>query len=192
MEENMKTKKFKKIVALLMIAVFASTLMFEGAGKITVDAKTKTVKTSTQRAKYKNAPAVKTGTTKVKFKKNSSFVKFTAKKTKTYKITFSKAYDTKDSSRSINGGIHVYKEVGNDSSKYLQSQKLKTYGGKADYFQIANSKFLSNWKNYGKKAFYYKSSRTVTIKLNAGETIYIDAFFAGTKSGKPGFTIKIK
>ncbi|MBP3234827.1 MAG: hypothetical protein J6M65_10440 [Eubacterium sp.] len=186
----MKTKKFKKIVALLMIAVFASTLMFEGAGKITVDAKTKTVKTSTQRAKYKNAPAVKTGTTKVKFKKNSSFVKFTAKKTKTYKITFSKAYDTKDSSSSVNGGFHISKEKGNQS--YLENQTLKTYGGKTAHFQIANKRFLKYWKNSGKKSAYYKTSRTVTIKLNAGETIYIDAFFAGTKSGKPGYTIKIK
>ncbi|SNU05036.1 hypothetical protein SAMN06297422_102149 [Lachnospiraceae bacterium] len=184
----MKLNSLKKALAIVMV-LCTFFVMFEGVGKVNVEAKTKKVTTSVLEKKFNKAPAVKKGTTKVTMKKQHSYVKFTAPATKTYKITFSNVYDPADSSKKINGYFTVRKL---NYGKYVWAEKVKTYGGKTTSIQVANSAFLANWTAYGDKVNHYKTSRTATIKLKKGETIWMEGYFAGISTKKSAYTLKIK
>lgn len=187
-------KLFKKcIVALLVIAsVFCVAPMFNN----TVEAATKKVSTKYDYEKlknqknYKKIPEVKKGKTIVTMKKQDSYVKFTAKKTAKYNIKISNV--KKPNASLVNGYISFYKlKTTSSGYKYFDRQKVKTYGGKTYSLELANKNFLKGWKNSGKKIYYYKSDRTATIKLKKGESIYFGGYFAGGKSNKTTYTVKI-
>ena len=63
----MKLNSLKKALAIVMV-LCTFFVMFEGVGKVNVEAKTKKVTTSVLEKKFNKAPAVKKGTTKVTMK----------------------------------------------------------------------------------------------------------------------------
>ncbi len=185
----------KCIVALLVVtSVFCVAPMFnntvEAASTKKVSTKYNYSKLSNQK-NYDKIPSVKKGKTIVTMKKSNAYVKFTATKTKNYKIKISNV--KKPSAKSVNGYISFY--TLNTSSygyKSLKSKKVKTYGGKTDTLKLANKNFLNGWKNYGKKKTWYKKDRTAEVKLKKGQSIYFGGYFAGSSSEKATYTVEIK
>ena len=175
----------KCIVALLVVtSVFCVAPMFNN----TVEAATKKVSTNYNADKLRNVkninkiPSVKKGKTKVTLKKQGSYVKFTANKTKKYTFTFS---NVKKGSGYVCGHVSI-NDLKGTYVKYFSSKKIKTYGGKTYALRLANRD-----DNYGTKVYRYKKSRSTTIKLKKGQTVYIYGSFAGS-GNKASFDLKIK
>ena len=141
----------------------------------------------------KKAPKIKKGKTIVTNKGNQSktyVVKFTAPKTKTYKISLSNVRNSKDKD-GINGHFYISKlnEYG-----YYNHLKLKTNGGKSSIFQIGDKQWCSSWGHPEKKKVDgYYANRYINVKLKKGETIYISTFFVTDKdAGNTKYDINIK
>jgi thiamine pyrophosphokinase len=79
-------KIMKRFTALALALVIALSVMVVANPS---DAEAASTKKVTAVTNYKKAPAIKTGTTKVTYKKSKGYVKFTAPKKGTYVITFS-------------------------------------------------------------------------------------------------------
>lgn len=183
----MRKSRHTRVAAVLIAIVFAMAIVPTYAYARTVKTKVfytaPTVSQFTQQVK-----AVKKGTNKVKFSANDGYVKFTATKTKTYTFIFSNAkpeYET--------FATGIIKKL---SGAALIDIKVKTTEGKRVYLPICDATTYKNCKAIGLNSFVnqdgkrykYVPKRSAKMKLNKGQTIYLD--ISGTKSGS--LTLKIK
>lgn len=186
----MKLLKKSLVVFLVIASIFCVSPIFNNS----VEAATKVKKVSTNynedklknQKNYKKIPAIKKGTTKVTMKKQYSYVKFTAPKKATYKIKFSGVKKT--DARYVCGHINISKLKTNKTTgkKYFVTKNVRTNGGRSYAVRLANKS-----DTYGEKVYRYLKSRTVTIDMKKGETIYIDGYFAGGTTNKTTYTVKI-
>ena len=166
---EMKKRKFTKVFALLLAMVMVLALPVEASAAAKVTAVTKETK----------AKAVKKGKTVVTLpkatKKSStySYVKFKAPATKTYKITLGNLRKSGRSSASDILAAHssLYK---NDYYG-LDRVTIKLNKKKTDVMYICSAYSWSISKRYTKKitASTFLPSRTASVKLKKGETLYI-------------------
>ncbi|MBP3873592.1 MAG: hypothetical protein J6E32_07725 [Lachnospiraceae bacterium] len=172
----------KKIVRkLIIMAAIAVTL----AGLSAVSASAKTVKlkgaaftTSTAAADIVATP-VGTGTMTVKVpKKTSGYLRFTAPATKAYSFTVSNI----KAGRFCCGYFYVMTMYGTNNS-YIGQEKIATQGGEATGLFVSTKKSKG-----GSAATRYRKSRTGTIALQAGQTVYI--YFSMTRKCTLKFKIK--
>lgn len=183
-------KTSKKIIGTaLSIAVAAS---LAGPFVIPVNAATRTV--STKATKIQKAPAVKKGRSVVKIKKNFSFIRFKAPKTKTYRFTFSNLNALRKADRrrnSANGSVYL------GFAKYgiAIAKPVKTNYGTASYLEFASKNFCKSFYRHiarKKKPTEYFTSRYAKIKLYKGQTVYVYHFFAGVKNSNVSYNLTIK
>ena len=172
----------KKIVRkLIIMAAIAVTL----AGLSAVSASAKTVKlkgaaftTSTAAADIVATP-VGTGTMTVKVpKKTSGYLRFTAPATKAYSFTVSNI----KAGRFCCGYFYVMTMYGTNNS-YIGQEKIATQGGEATGLMVATKK-----SKVGNAENRFLKSRTGTIALQAGQTVYI--YFSMTRKCTLKFKIK--
>ena len=129
------------------------------------------------------APAITTGTTTVKVPKKRGWVKFTAPESKTYTFTLSGA--TTKGSKSV---------IGVQMSKMTRTKfsilKLKTTEGKRTYLVLSDvataKKYTKARLIYNKLKHRYLATRTVTVKLDAGESVYLSLAAANSKGAVAG------
>ena len=175
----------KKIVRkLIIMAAIAVTL----AGLSAVSASAKTVKlkgasfTTTAAVADAVATPVGKGTMTVKVpKKTSGYLRFTAPATKAYSFTVSNIR----AGRYCCGYFYVMTMYGKDNS-YIGQEKVATQGGEATGLFVATKK--SKKSKYVSAATRYLKSRTGTIALQAGQTVYI--YFSMTRKCTLKFKIK--
>jgi hypothetical protein len=168
----------KRITALALALVIALSVMVVANPS---DAEAASTKKVTAVTNYKKAPAIKTGTTKVTYKKKEGYVKFTASKKGTYVITFSGLATVPATKEDITYGFSdIYKK---NSYGYLESVKVKTNKNKKTWSLYLTTKFC--WNNFDKEDGYGASnslySRTATLTLKKGETIYIYNYATSAK-----------
>ena len=166
---EMKKRKFTKVFALLLAMVMVLALPVEASAAAKVTAVTKETK----------AKAVKKGKTVVTLpkatKKSStySYVKFKAPATKTYKITLGNLRKRGRSSASDILATHssLYK----NGYYGLDRVTIKLNKKKTDVMYICSAYSWSISKSYTKKitANTFLPSRTASVKLKKGETLYI-------------------
>ena len=175
----------KKILALVLAAAICAVTVFSGVNTIDAQAATKKVTTSGKfkSAVPKKAPTVKKGTTVVTLKKAAGFVKFKAPSTKSYKFTFSKLSGPNGFTSSFTSFLGA-----NENGK-LTFVPVKTYGGKNTALFLSSKKVSTQLTN-AKKKDYFLTSRTATVKLKKGQTVYIYTEATGGK--KTTYTLKIK
>lgn len=171
----------KKVLSfLLVLAVVVSV-----ASPVKVEAATRK---ATAASKATKATTVKTGTTIVTVKSSKDgYTKFKAPKAGTYVITISDVKG-KSSNNIINGGISL-----NEMSEYglIGYPKLKTEGGKTDYFKVASKK-SAKYSTSGKKVDRYLSKRTITVKLKKGQVVYMWNYFANFDTKNTTYKLNIK
>ncbi len=158
----------------------------------TITAQAKKVRTVTTKAvKWQKAPAVRSGKTKVRIKKSNAYIKFTAKKAKTYRFTFSSVQPTR---KSVGTCGYVAFWIGRN--QYTDAPGLvnvKTKGGKTSFLKLANSHFLRYFSQSSiPKVNRYYTSRTGSLALAKGETVYLSAFFAGVTNSNISYNLTIK
>jgi hypothetical protein len=162
----------KKLTALALALVIALSVIVVANPSDTQAASTKEVTAATN---CKKAPAIKTGTTKVTYKQSKGYVKFTAPKKGTYVITFS-GLATKPVPASGRDICYSYCNIGKKIlGSYLDPIKVKTNKNKKTDVLWVTTKYCWNDSNkaegYGVDNYLY--SRTATLSLKKGETIYI-------------------
>lgn len=164
--EVIMKKLLRRSVALLMMLalILAATSTTFAAAK-TKTVKKKTFSTSTS-AINKKATKVKKGTTKLYIKKGQGYVKFKAPKTKTYKFTISKCTSKK---RNVSGYFYIMKPDSH-SPKYSFITQVKTKGGKTGTLWLSANGYKSTSSDTLTKPL---SSRTGSIKLKKGQTVYL-------------------
>lgn len=182
----MNTGTLKKVTAGFCAATLALTVFAPLGQPLQAQAKTVTTKaTNMQKAKK-----VKKGTTTVKVKKYSSYTKFKAPKTKTYKFTFSSIKALKKGTRKIFGGfVTCYK--GSPTSH--KSLKFKTAGGKTYTLYLCTKAYRDVNTRYGSStvsAYTPLPKRTAKVKLKKGTTVYFQNCFS--PSGGVSYKLKIK
>lgn len=181
----MKKNNFIKRALVALTLAVAVAVMVPAAGSVEAQAAAKKI---TGNKNWKKAPSVKVGTTTVTSKKaktnTAKWVKFTATKKGTYKFTVS-SFNPADQ---INCGTFTFYT---NPAKYETLRNLKTEGGRTDRFYIASKKFMQHYKP-GKtaKKDRYRSSRTVTINMTKGQTVYMRLYY--TTANKYTYSLKIK
>ena len=140
--------------------------------------------TSTISTVKKKAVTAKKGTQTVKLLGSGGFLKFKAPKTKTYTFT---GYGVKKPSGEYSsyGYFYLMTVSGSGSYKYLKINNVKTKGGKNTALYINSNKNSTS----GKKATRSLKSRSGSIKLKKGQTVYIYSWFT---SKKTSYKLKIK
>ena len=166
---------FKKLIVCVIMAVSMFSLSAPpamAAAKVTASSN-----------KIGKAKKVKIGTTYVTVKKSSAYdskdryLKFAAPKSGRYKITFSNIKSVPGKKKDFNCGSIAISKILYKTSKEPSSVKIKTKGG-STYFLYVCSKFM-NSLNKDKKIdkYSYLPSRTASISLKKGETIWIQMSF---------------
>lgn len=125
----------------------------------------------------KKALKVKRGTTKLKVK-TEGFIKFTASKSKKYSFKFSGlsgAYCAHTTAYTRTSG----------TSPYCSMKKLSTKGGKDSTLRIAKKGYNTSSPQVVNR---YLSTRTGSVKMTQGETIY---FYIYIPAKKGGMTVKV-
>lgn len=175
----MLTKKrtlFQKLSTAMIFSLLTALLVLTAMPVSVQAASAKKVNAVTN---YKKAPALKVGMNKVTAKKNDSYVKFTAKKTGTYTFTISNIATIKPNDPDMNlGNLYIKKMQYN----YLSSQKVKTNGGSNSCLFTATKYSYEHYHKTKKpKTSSYLATRYGKIKLNAGETVYLQYYYTGKK-----------
>lgn len=188
---NSLMKKNLKKFAIVGLAAAMAVSAVSPLGTVTAQAK-KTRKVTTRATKPENAPAVRAGKTRVYIRKSNSYIKFTAKTSKTYRFTFSSITPPTRKNVSICGHTSFWIDR-SDYSDVPNLIEVKTKGGKTEFLELSNRKFLRHY-NQSKieKVNRYYTSRTGSLYLNEGETVYICSFFAGVKNGRVLYNLTIK
>ena len=158
-------------------------------------AKIKTVKTSvtdkmSEKKIIKKSPAVKKGTTYVKSSKSATtFVKFTAPKTKTYTFTFTPVFTEEQEENWVLG----YFQICSVSYDALHTLSLKTEGGKYIALNVSNELYANETKDSKPKSKRYLTSRSTKVKIKKGNTVYISRYFEkNAEPDKVNYNLTIK
>ena len=110
-------------------------------------------------------------------KNGTGFLKFTAPATRAYSFNFSK-YKAK---KYACGHFYIMKAYGRNN-QYIGMEKVVTEGGASSALYVATKK-----SKFGDMATRYLKSRTGTIALQQGQTVYL--YFSLTRKGS--FRLKI-
>ena len=182
------TKGIKKLLMALALVLCVAAFV-PATASVQAEAKTKTV---TANKKQKKAPALKLGKTYKVNSKNNTLVKFTAPKTGTYKVTISNIATSpkvKSGADYELGNLFIQKK--SSSGRYLISQTVKTQGGKYSNLKMATKdSYNHNYKGKKVTVNTYLASRYGKIKLEKGETIYMEYYYTGI-GGKCTYTMKV-
>ncbi|MCC8067501.1 MAG: hypothetical protein LIO94_10455, partial [Clostridiales bacterium] len=173
-----------------LAAVLAVMLFTQMAAPLTSMAATKTV-TAVKSTKASKIPAVKKGTTIIKSTHaKACYYKFTATKAGTYVFTISNLTNTGTTSSDIANG-HLY--VGNEPTlSAFFAKKYKTQGGKTTTYRICTKASYDSDSSAAKVDRYLKS-RTITVSMKKGQTLYFYNYFAAnSKTVKYTLNIKMK
>ena len=175
-------KTVKKITLAVIIAVIALSFV-PGIGTVSTQAKTKTVKGSSE---YLNAPKIKKGKT-YKVTVNAvnrltdddsalGIVQFTAPANGTYKIAVSKVANVPKSDKTVQLGLMAcIRKRGNS----VGTIDFKTQYGKDTYLAASNS--LRYDYQYKGTTYHFRTKASGTVKLKKGETLYLPFFYSGKK-----------
>jgi hypothetical protein len=179
MKEKSKTlSSIRRFICTSLALVMALSLL----SPITAEAKTKNVKvknvgyTSSVSTVKKKASKVTIGTTKLTLTKaknrGQGYIKFTAPKSKKYTFTFSELNDSKDPYS--NGHITGYQiKSGYNGRQYITSINLRGKGGTRSNLWISHKKSKDYPTNIDKGS----------LKMKAGETVYLNCSFLGYGKG---------
>lgn len=185
----MKKTTIKSLLTAAVLAI-AVAVTLPSVGGVDVHAGTKKVTAS---KKIKNSTKVKSGSTIVKSKqfRKHAYISFTAPKAGTYTFTFS---DISVSDGNYNRALgHYYLKTAIKSSYsnrvYYDNVKAKTEGGTNTVFQFATKNYDNRYISSGSKKNRYLKTRSATVKLNKGQTIYLDTYIT---SDKGQYKLKIK
>ncbi len=188
----MKRNNFIKRALVALTFALAVAVLTPAAGSVDAQAATK----KTANKNYKKAPAIKVNKTyKItsKTKGGNTYVKFTAPKSANYVFTIydvknykpSAGYDGRDLS-------NFYIRKKSSYSNYLSLQYVKTQGGKATCLFMATPQWYSKYPVKKPTINSYLKKRTATLKLNKGETVYVNMYgFTGTNS-QCTYMLKVK
>lgn len=174
-------RKFLKSLTILM-AVFLIAF-----APVTTYAATKYVKSTSKEGASKTIKTGKTVVTAKSKSPTSNYVRFKAPRTKTYKITVRNLRTLKDSSRKSNISAYMSfykgagKSVGNDGLSFVQQ------GTQVNALWL-HSAYTKSYQS--KTAYAMLPSRTVNIRLNKGDVVYIDYIFNGASGSKYDIIIK--
>lgn len=169
-------RKLKNILCLILTVIIVVNCLSFGSEAA---AKKKIINTFiTEKSSVKNimkkAPDVKVGTNTVQMKKKRTcFVKFTAKKGKYYKFSFTPQFTKKQNADFMLG----YFQISRDKNGYLSTQDLPTWGGTYYALNIGNKKYINAIEPASDKAQRYRTKRSTTLWLDKGETVYISSYF---------------
>ena len=172
-------KQFKKLAAVLAFALTLAVAM-PCANVVTAQA----AKTVTANPNYKKAPVIKkTGTVNVKAPKNHSMIAFRAPKAGTYKFTISNIATMGSNDTNLGNWYPKTLYVSPYSgTSYLQSLKVKTEGGKQSCLWTASANYRDCYTTTGGPlSGRYLKTRSATVKLKAGQTIWFDYYYTGNK-----------
>lgn len=175
----MKKLMKRSIALLMMLAMILAATSTTFAATSTKTVKKRSFSTSTS-AIEKKATKVKKGTTKLNVKYGEGYIKFVAPKTKTYKFTFSNC----TSKERNNNGYITFMRPDADSPKYTFSTEVKTYGGKDSTLWLSVNGFKFSKSSYGDDLGRPIASRTGTIKLKKGATVYMYLSFSDATKTK--------
>ncbi|MGI6590917.1 MAG: hypothetical protein ACOX1O_04810 [Eggerthellaceae bacterium] len=184
----MQTQTFKRTAVVLAAVVLAAMIGLVALSMPSqAEAKTVTTKATTMAA----AKTIKKGTTTVKAKANTSYVKFKAKKTKKYTFTVSSLNALTKAGKKrnfFNGNISLY----TGSPSMHKNLKVKTKGGKAYSLYLCTKNYYKTSSKYNKKvsAYTHLPKRSFTVKLKKGTTLYMSSWF--TVRGGASYKVKIK
>ncbi len=182
----------KKIFCILFCCFLIISLFSLNSDAAT---KVKTIKTSvtdssSEEKIIEKSPAVKRGTTLVKpGKSRTSYVKFTAPKTKTYTFTFSPVFTAKQQKDYVLG----YFQICSVTYDRLHTLDLKTNGGTYYSLNVANKMYADATKTSTPKSQRYLTKRSTKIKIKKGESVYISRYFEmNEKPVKVNYKLNIK
>lgn len=184
-----KGRLLKQTMRRMMAAVLVVLMLTQISIPLTSLAATKTVTASTSKS-TKKIPSVTKGTTKVTVKDGkASYFKFKATRAGTYTFTISGLSGSSEKNDRINGCMAV-----GSSPASLFEKEYRTEGGKTTVYNLCSKAFYSSYYKYaslGEKVNRYLTSRTITIKMEKGQTLYFYNYFLASSS-KIRYTLKIK
>lgn len=192
----MKKNNFIKRALVAAAFALAVAVLVPATGSVEAQA----AKKVTAQKNWKKAPTVKTGTTVVTVKKKPknldalyTYVKFKAPKKGTYTFTVSSIkIKGEKPANSIACGDFIIQKPSADK-KYLNSQKVKTEGGKTAFLAIGTKEMYEFSKSEGeKKVNQFLTKRTGTLKLKKRETVYIMFYLISDKQYTYNLKIKKK
>ena len=181
-ELDMKQIAIRRSMALLL----AVALVFTMSVSCTF-AKTKSVKKCGDeymtKKVAKKATKVKRGTTHLKYKGESGYVKFKAPKTKKYTITYSNMQFN-----GYSGHFYIMKP---DKHGFINEVKCKTNGGKLSSFWVAPK---GEGETSGAMKYRSLEKRYAKVKIKKGKSVYIyfwhNTYSGQSKAAKATLTIK--
>ena len=187
----MKKHNFIKRALVALTFAVAVAVMVPAAGSVEAQAATK----KTANKNWKKAPSIKLNKTyKVtsKTKGGDTYVKFKATKTANYVFTI---YDMK-AYKPVAGcdGCHIgrfYIRKPN-SRGFLEYQLVKTQGGKTKTLHMATPKMYKQSPDPKNQKGSFLQKRTATLKIKAGETIYIHMSNFTCPNKKCTYMLKVK
>ena len=181
MNTQSAASSFSKFLCVFLAVAVAFAFMpspaFAASSK-SVSKQTFTTKSATV---HKKAVTIKKGTTKLTYKAGVGYVKFKAKKTKTYSFTVSSVKSKKFSSATY---VSFYTKSAY-KSKSLASKKVSTKGGKNNTLWLS----CNGYSHSGKLIYRPLATRTGKVKLKKGQWIYL--YLGNESGGKTTLTMKV-
>ncbi len=178
----MKTKKARRIVSTILLAVLFLAVMAPNAEAAVKKLKKQSFATEYTKSLGKKATTIKTGTSTLQIT-TSGYAKFVVPKTKKYTFTYS--------------GMSMVKGFTSNGYSYISVPKTsygKTYLEKLE-FSTTGGKYSTAW--YGVKKYADKEKTTTSVlatrkcslKLKKGTTVYL-YFYVGSGTAKLNLKIK--
>ena len=132
---------------------------------------------------YQKAPALQTGRNQVSNASVYRYVKYTAKKSGTYVFSFSQFRSVPAKNPDANlGFVTVSKLVKNGSSHTVNNTVVKTNKGHSKFLYVS-TKYSYNryYKQKGSGTSNYLYTRTATVKMKKGQTLYFKTYFTNAR-----------
>ena len=165
------------LLSVLTIASLSFSVRAEAAGKVKHHPFSPTLTASVKKKAFR----VKTGKTTCKLTtkgySTSGYVSFKVPKSKKYKITFSRLTYPKNGYGN-NGFAYICRPVDSYGSIHLDQLTFSTTGGKTQTAYFGSASFADGKST----ANSYLASRTCSLKLKKGETIYMYLYFSNPGS----------
>ena len=183
----------KKVLSKIVLIV-AVAMMFSGMSTVMASAKTVKVTSAgfvtSKAAAESTAKRVGTGTVNVRIPKKKStysgYLKFTAPATKKYNFTVSNV-----KGGSYSSGFFYIMTTAEYSDQSIRMTDVATKGGVSHVLWVTSRETKSSRKS--KLVDRYLKSRTGSIVLQKGQTVYLYFFLAASRNPKNvNFRLKIK
>ena len=192
--------RLKRTIVMLLTAVMimGATLNVSAASGAVIKSVKNSSETTSLTTASKNATTVTKGTTRLRIAGGRGFVKFTAPKTGTYSFMVSNVQGQKKMNACASVGTYIAVPpqklwTGKVLAGYLKEVTVSTAGGRASYLRLISNKKMtrsSGQNRYLSGTRKYLPSRTGTIKLNKGQTIYL--YFSNLGDGRTTANLVIR